>query len=73
MKKENLLFFIIPASQLLMLLGVLTGRHSLDFWGYGGIVPVSYTHLDVYKRQGISISRLFPSWKGALKNVKEKT
>ena len=38
MKKENLLFFIIPASQLLMLLGVLTGRHSLDFWGYGGIV-----------------------------------
>ena len=20
-------------------------------WGYGGIIPVSYTHLDVYKRQ----------------------
>lgn len=37
MKKERLLFLIVPLSQLLMLLGVLSGERSLDLWGYGGI------------------------------------
>ena len=38
MKKENLLFLVIPASQFLMLLGSLTEKRELDFWGYGGIL-----------------------------------
>lgn len=38
MKKENLLFLVIPVSQILILLGNITGKRSLNFWGYGGIV-----------------------------------
>ncbi len=38
MKKENLLFLVIPASQFLMLFGNLTEKRELDFWGYGGII-----------------------------------
>ena len=48
MKKEHLLFLIIPASQLLMLAGVLSGRHSLDFWGYGGNLQVSKGYVKEY-------------------------
>ena len=38
-----------------MLFSVLLGRLSLTGFLFGaalGFVPVSYTHLDVYKRQG---------------------
>ena len=38
MKKENLLFLVIPVSQILIFLGNITGKRSLNFWGYGGIV-----------------------------------
>ena len=38
MKKENVLFLVIPFSQVLILSGNLTGERSLNFWGYGGIL-----------------------------------
>lgn len=36
MKKENMLFLVIPVSQFLMLSGSITGKRCLNFWGYGG-------------------------------------
>ena len=33
-------------------------------------LPVSYTHLDVYKRQGIGIARQSPSWSGMFGFIK---
>ena len=38
------------------LLTCIIGILSSGLWLWYGIVPVSYTHLDVYKRQGLRIS-----------------
>lgn len=38
MKKENLLFLVIPISQFLILFGNIIGKKSLNFWGYGGVI-----------------------------------
>ncbi len=38
MRSGNLLFLVIPASQLLMISGNISGGQPLDFWGYGGVV-----------------------------------
>lgn len=33
-----MLFLVIPISQFLILSGNITGKRSLNFWGYGGIL-----------------------------------
>lgn len=38
MKKEDYLFSVIPVSQLLMLMGSLTEKKALGFWGWGGLL-----------------------------------
>ena len=44
--------------------GVTVGIHNFDFsCFFQGSAPVSYTHLDVYKRQGVnSPRRAIPAW-----------
>ena len=66
-------FFREKLSRLTESLGLsLTEQQLLQFYQYYQILAVSYTHLDVYKRQGQSPGLLKPGKKMKRKSQKTK-